>query len=69
MTSELIALGVDVTERGPASRLLEKVDCEKSMPKKGPMEKVRQRGSSEKVRWRRSVREGLGKRAVREGSR
>ena len=43
MSPKLIAQQVDVTERGPASRLLKKVDCRKSLLKKGPTEKVRRR--------------------------
>ena len=47
MTSELTARRVDVTERAPASRLLEKVELKKYVGKRsdgeGPLEKVRRR--------------------------
>ena len=68
MTSELTARRVNVTERGPASRMLEKVGPKKSAGKRsdgeGPPKKVHWRksaeeGPREKVCRRRSAREGL----------
>ena len=51
---ELIARRVDVSERGPASILLEKVEPKKSIEKRSDRE-----GPPEKVRQRRSAKEGL----------
>ena len=65
--SELNARRVDVTEIGPASRLLEKVEPKRSAGKRfdgeGPPEKVHGRmsvgeGPSKKVHGRKSVGEG-----------
>ena len=73
MFPELTARRVDVTERGPGSRLPEK------LLEKGPTEKVHRRRSAgesplEKVCWRRFVEEGppekvRGRRLVGEGPR
>ena len=75
MSSELTARQVDVTERGPTSRLSEKVDCRKSLSEKGS--KVHHRmavgeGLSKKVHGRRFAREdplekGCEKRSTGEG--
>ena len=66
MILELIARRVDVTERGPASRLLEKVEPKKFVGKWSEGE-----GLPEKDRRRRSTREGsskiYGRRSVGEG--
>ena len=69
MTPELTARRVNVTERGPASRLLEKVELKKYVGKRFDGE-----GPSKKVCGRRSTGEGLlekvcGRRAVGEGPR
>ena len=67
MILELIVRRVDVTERGPASRLLEKVKPKKFVGKRSEGE-----GSPQKDRRRRSTREGpskkvYGRRSVGEG--
>ena len=76
MSPELTARRFDVTEREPASRLLEKVDYRKSLleksPEKGPTEKVHRRrsggeGPLEKFRRRSSVGEGPSKKVRYQG--
>ena len=68
MSPELTVRRVDVTERGPASRLSEKVNYQKSRQKMVRQRRSIGEGSREKVQQRRSVGEGPSKRVRRRRS-